>query len=207
MAIDPQLRKIYRQVSKKITRLEKAIHRAKFLSLCVQHKVFPRNLQVKTPEISTSLDQQTQNNYSNAAFSASMKFLHVAVKDSKADVHKEQIRFDEFLKSFDENQQPFINEYLSKRRPQISRKVTHNYHQKLKSLVSKSETSCHMDGNENIVKETGVNENVHKSKPKNRRFIPRHKYRKLKQHEARKQLPSLVHNFSSFPLTEDMHQT
>ena len=88
-----------------------------------------------------------------------------------------------------------VQSYICKRRPQIARQISHDFHQKLQHLRSiNSSATPHP---KNAVRNT-------KKRGRNRRFIKHNRYRRQKRREATKQIPVLVHNLSDFKLTDDM---
>ena len=137
---EQELRRTYRLISKKLQRQITTVERHKFFQACLRHKVVPQTLQVKAPAGSPSANETTQNLYKNAAISSSIKNLTIAIRDAKIDIQTEKDNFSSFVQDLIAEgniEQTKIENYIHSRRPQITRQVSHTFHQKLSHLRRK----------------------------------------------------------------------
>lgn len=194
-----QYKKFTRHVIKNLIKKEKACARHIFLKKCYESKVIPNTLVIKPPNTGGTVNPDTQNKYKICASTASLTNLRIAIKDASKEAHEQCSLYKELLSGTLESIPPperdSLLEHVRKREPQISRKLKHSFHQKLKHLKEKQNQPCEKPNPDGYKAPTKTS--------KNRRFMKRNKYRKWKKREAQKKV-NLITNLSDFTLNEDM---
>ena len=146
MAQSPELVSLYRKISRQLEKLETSIGREKFFGQCLGNKLIPATLRVKPPAVHTSVNAKTKNLYMNAATSSSLRNVYIAHKDAKIETKKANEDFTSFLNttiSESSVEASVIHDYIKRRRPQISRRIQHNFAQKINHLKKKKAMNLH----------------------------------------------------------------
>ena len=196
MALSVQLK---RQINRNLYQLHRSSSRSWFFEKCLYFKVVPRTLSVKPPRNEEAhSDPALRNQYQNAATSASIKNLRIALCDARKDLVSRRAEFSEFVSTINTTIKSAAEDYIKAQEPQIKHKMRHTFNQKLQHL--KYIHGIVVDSSNTQLSSVQV-----KQKPNSgrRRFMKRWRFRRWKRREAARKV-SIVHNYSDFSVTDGM---
>ena len=174
--------------------------RAIFLQNCQRLKIIPQTLTTKPPNNNShGGNLKTSKSYQNVAKMASTQNVNIAVNDAKRlseEAEKNHLYLlDNLMRNFNKKRFLKVKDHIENLTKNMIEQQNINYQKKLHHLKIKN----------NIPTETMRVPGLTKPERKSRRFIKRRKYKKWKKDEASKHPQNLVHNLSSFELTNPMN--
>ena len=192
----------YFKVHKKLANLINSSSRINFLQSCINFKILPPNSKIKcnhNPRFSQEASKIFTENLEFISFEnlkIGLREERLYLKKCKLELKKSKIHLHSLI--LEPNLHVFFNTRLAQDKLVLSKQAVNKHKQKLIFLFKKENRPLpsHL--------KTSLTNEESKQKKKNRKFIKRNRYRKLKKKIDRKMQLPLVTNFSDIEVTKDM---